>query len=126
MSVATEQLSLFEIETVATPIETTSTDGIALIYSCAQSGKTSKIRLIVRYEDAPVICSDASTKGVSHGSRWHLMFTSLSNYLKCHGGKAVIDIEDDGRFQPLLDSLNITPISASDPLIASFVKAVGQ
>lgn len=116
-----KQLALFEHEVVASD-PSTDVDGVALIYTCAQSGKTSSVRLIVNAEDASAICSDPATSGQAHGNHWMAMFTSLSNYLNCHGGSTSIRVEDDGRFRPLLDRLGITPIATTDPRVARFIE----
>lgn len=95
---------------------------VAVVYTCAQSAKTSHVRMFMTVNDAMALCSDSSTQGVVHGSQWITMWTTLDRLLSVLGDHPKIPVEDDGRFLPLCERLGITPIPVTDHRVSKWVK----
>ena len=95
---------------------------IAVVYTCAQSAKTSHVRMFMSIEDAMSLCSDSSTQGKVHGSQWITMWTTLDRLLSVLGDNPQILVEDDGRFLPLCEHLGVLPIPATDHRVSKWVK----
>lgn len=95
---------------------------IAVVYTCAQSAKTSNVRMFMSVNDAMTLCSDDSSQGAAHNSRWMAMWTTLDRLLSALGSNPTIPVEDDGRFLPACRRLGITPISITDDRVSEWVR----
>lgn len=120
------QLALFEEEPWAVDQFVYETNDIAVIYTCAKSGKTSHVRMFTTVQDAMKLCSHESTQGTVHGSQWITMWTRIERLLSVLGDNPRIPVEDDGRFLPLCERLEIIPIPVTDVRIAKWLKLVGR
>jgi hypothetical protein len=84
----------------------------ALLYTATEAGNNSGIRFAMTIEDAKAWCSSDLSKGVLHGTRWAYFWTSIVNFIECHGGPqsgslSIAGIVDNGEWDERIGALGL-------------------